>query len=276
MVKGVRVRICMAALLGPLSAVGYGTAVSAELVDPLRQVPIPELQAQDGDFAGPLPAEAAYPSSDPRNFAGIWTAHGNVRSADGKPPPYRPEITAQMQRIAELEQRGTPVVSKGTLCRPGTAFALSVPAANLFPTLIVHRPEKMLIIAEEGRSIWPVYINQQHPNNLKPSRMGHNVGRWEGNTLVIDSVGFSETPPSIFSGGSSKKLHIVTRLTRANDGDKRNGDRLVVTRTIDDPAIFEHSWTEVGLMRWRSDMELLEFNCEESTPAQMSSGVKVE
>jgi hypothetical protein len=189
------------------------------------------------------------------------------------PPPYRPEVLAEIQRLRELDKKGTPVVAKNTLCRPGTYVDINL---NQFPTQILQRPNKIVFIAEEGRSIWPIYMNQAHPQHLKPSRMGHNVGHWEGNTLVIDSVGFIETPVDIFGAGSSSALHMVTRIQRANTGDKLNGDRLVITRDIDDPGIYSHPWTQVGVARWRPDVDTLEFNCEEVPSETAAEGLTVQ
>jgi len=239
----------------------------------LTRVPIPKLALRAGDSVDPLPPGSPLPSPDPKNFEGTWIAIGARKSTDGMLPPYRPDVLAELQHLRELDKKGTPVVAKNTLCRPGTFVDISI---NQFPTQILQRPDKILLIAEEGRSIWPIYMNQAHPQNLKPSRTGHNVGHWEGDTLVIDSIGFIDTPLDIFGGGTTSKLHVVTRIQRANTGDKLNGDRLVITREIDDPGIYSHPWTQVGTARWRPDVDILEFNCEEVPPDVAASGLTVQ
>jgi hypothetical protein len=252
--------------------IAYGADPVAATVD-LTRVPIPKLALFAGDSLDPLPAGSPLPSPDPKNFEGTWVALGTKRSTDNMPPPYRPEVLAQIQHLRDLDKKGTPVIAKYTLCRPGTFVDIGI---NEFPTEILQRPDKILFIAEEGRSIWTIYMNQAHPKELKPSRLGHNVGHWEGNTLVIDSIGFTPTPLSNFGNGSSVALHVVTRIQRANTGDKLNGDRLVITREIDDPAIFSHPWTQVGVARWRPDLDMLEFNCEEAPPEVQGEGLTVQ
>jgi hypothetical protein len=238
----------------------------------LTRVPIPKLQLRGGDSLDPLPAGAPTPSSDPRNFEGIWVALGAKQSADGSPPPYLPAVKAELQRLMDLDRRGQPTVAKGTLCRPGTVVDVAI---NQFPTQILQRPDEILFIAEEGRSIWRIFLDRPHPKTVKLSLSGDHVGHWEGNTLVVDSIGFRATPIQMFGGGNSSALHVVTRIARANTGDPRNGDRLVISRTIDDPRIYSQPWTQIGVARWRPDLDMLEFNCEESPPDVAAEGLTV-
>jgi hypothetical protein len=239
-------------------------------------VQLPPLKLVPGDVVTPLPDDAPLPSSDPKNLEGIWVGLGAAVTADGQPPPYLPEVQANAQRRRELEKRGTPAVEKGALCRPPGEIAVE---GNQFPTQILQRPDKIIFIAEENRGVWSVYMNAEHPKELQPTYTGHNVGHWEGNTLVIDSIGFNGKPNS--GKGSlrpthSSELHVVTRITRANTGDKRNGDRLVVSRTYEDPKVFQHPWTSTNMARWRPDLQMLEFNCEESSTSLAADGLKVE
>jgi hypothetical protein len=238
----------------------------------LSQVPIPKLELGASDSLDPLPPTAPSASDDPRNFEGTWTGLGRKRSADGLPRPFRPPVTAELLRLRDLDRQGKPVVVQSSLCRPGTMVDIGI---NQFPTQVLQRPDEILFIAEEGRTIRRVFLNRSHPQHVKPSLSGDHVGHWEGNTLVIDSIGFRDTPIDSFAGGNSAALHVITRIERANTGDRRNGDRLVITRTIDDPKVFTHSWTQVGVARWRPDLDMLEFNCEESSPELAAEGLTV-
>lgn len=240
-------------------------------VDPFTQVRIPDVKAQYGDSPIELPADAPYPSRDPRNLEGQWEGWSLPISEDGKPPPYLAEVKAEQTRRQAAEDKGAPTVPKGTLCRSVGTIGVT---GNQFPTQIIQRPEKILFISEEGRGISAVYMNAEHPKDIKPSFKGHNVGHWEGNTLVIDTVGLRATWGPL--GDRSEAAHIVTRITRANTGDKRNGDRLVIKRRIEDPKIYERSYTTLSLARWRPDLEMLEHNCEESPADLASEGLVVE
>jgi len=252
------------------------TASGSNTSEVFTRVPVPPLQLRAGDVIAPLPAGSPLPSGDPRDLEGIWAGLGATLTTDGKPIPYLPAVQAEMNRRRSMDVAGTPIVDKGALCRPPGSVAVT---GNQFPTLIIQRPDKIVILAEENRGIWPIYMNAPHPKNFRPSYTGHSVGHWEGNTLVIDSIGFNGKPTS--AGGAmgvrnSSSLHMVTRITRANTGDKLNGDVLVIERTYEDPEVYQRPWSERNRARWRPDMSVLEFNCEESDPALVSSGLTVQ
>jgi hypothetical protein len=236
-------------------------------------VAIPKLAPMSGDSLDPLPAGSPAAPRDLRDFEGIWVALGRKASADGAPPPYRPEVLAEVQRLRDLDRRGTPVIARNTLCRPGTLVDVTI---NQFPTQILQRADKIIFIAEEGRSIWEVYLNRAHPTPLVSKRLGDNVGHWEGNTLIVDSAGFKPSTIDALGNGNSELLHVVTRIARANTGDTRNGDRLIITHWIDDPKFYSRPWTQVSIARWRPDLDMLEFDCEASPPSLATEGLAPE
>jgi hypothetical protein len=260
-----------------LAAGGGNAAATASNADEVfTRVPLPPLKLVGGDVIAPLPAGSRVPSGDPHDLEGIWAGIGASVRTDGQPIPYLPEVKARMDRERMLEAAGKPVIGKGNLCRPPGSVAVT---GNQFPTQIIQRPDKILFIVEENRGIWQVYMNAKHPKNLRPSYTGHSIGHWEGNTLVIDSVGFNGRPNNAwgFTGVPvSTEFHAVTRITRANTGDKLNGDVLVVEQTFEDPKVYQMPWSQANRARWRPDLEVLEFNCEESTPALVNSGLTVE
>lgn len=246
--------------------------VGAASPDPFTQVKIPNLKPAFGDMPIELPEDAPYPSRDPQNLEGIWSGIGMDTSEDGKPPPYLPAVRAEQERAMTAETQGKPTIPRGTLCRPLGDLALVV-HQNQWPTQIIQRPEKIIFITEEGRGIGVVHMNAEHPKDAKPSFKGHSIGHWEGNTLVVDTVQLKIVGGPL--GPGSDGAHVVTRITRANNGDKRNGDRLVIRQTIEDPKIYERPYATVGVARWRPDMQVLEFNCEESTPVIAAEGLTI-
>jgi len=271
------VRIVLGCLLG--LCVGAGAVGDASAQPAMSSFPIPGAASSapripyfSGDVITPLEAGLPLPSKNPRNFEGTWASLGHPINADGTPPPYRPDILAEMTRLRKLNDAGMPEVAKNTLCRPNGPIAMT---GNQFPTQILQRPEKILFLAEEGRTIWEVDMSGRPSSDTKLAYGGHNVGHWEGNTLVIESKGHKPHIPSIFSAGNSDKLHIVTRITRANTGDPLNDERLVIYQTIDDPGVYTKPWTAVNVARWRPDMQVLEFNCEESSDEDVSRGLTV-
>jgi hypothetical protein len=76
-----------------------------------------------------------------------------------------------------------------------------------------------------------VYMNAEHPANVQPSRHGHSVGRWDGDTLVIDTIGFEPDPSGLgLNVPSGPRKHVVERLTLTDDRT-----RLRYEVTVEDP-----------------------------------------
>ena len=91
-----------------------------------------------------------------------------------------------------------------------------------------------------------IYMDgQPHPKDLQPSYFGHSVGHWEGDTLVIDTVGFNErTWMSRDAIPHTEQLHLVERLTRTDFAT------LKYEVTFDDPGAYTAPWTSGFTMRW--------------------------
>jgi len=122
-----------------------------------------------------------------------------------------------------------------------------------------------------AQSYRTIYMDgRRHPNDLQPSYLGHSVGRWEGDTLVIDSVGFSENAWMNRDGlPHTTQLHLTERLTRVNF------DTLNYEVTIDDPGAYTAPWTSGYTLGWSKGLELFEYVCQENniSPESMAQGL---
>jgi hypothetical protein len=103
-----------------------------------------------------------------------------------------------------------------------------------------------------------VKMNAQHPRDVQPSYMGDAVGRWDGDTLVIDTIGLVKNT-QIDEAGTlhSEDLHVVERIRKVSDA-------LEVLFTIEDPKAFTKPWTAKRVWKWRPDVRFLEYVCEEN------------
>jgi hypothetical protein len=109
-----------------------------------------------------------------------------------------------------------------------------------------------------------------HPANPTPSFLGHSIGRWEGDTLVIDSVGFNEDFWMNRDGlPHTSQLHLTERLTRTDF------DTLNYEVTIDDPGAYTAPWTSGYTLGWTKGGELFEYICQENnlSPEGMLTGI---
>jgi hypothetical protein len=128
---------------------------------------------------------------------------------------------------------------------------------------IVQRPELQRIYifnTSNAQSFRVVYMDGRgHPASITPSYLGHSIGRWDGDTLVIDTVGFSEAFWMNRDGlPHTSQLHLVERLTRP-DADTLNYDV-----TIDDPGAYTAPWTSGYTLGWSAGAELFEYVCQEN------------
>ena len=148
-------------------------------------------------------------------------------------------------------------------CKPTGGFRnIAIP----YGTDIVQVPEqqRMYIFHTGGsHSFRTIYLDgREHPADLDPSYGGHSVGHWEGDTLVIDTVGFNERGwIDAYGSPTTSKLHLVERITRLD------ADTLSYEIIIDDPGAYTDTWSTGMLMRWTPDRESFQFLCQDGNLA---------
>lgn len=149
-------------------------------------------------------------------------------------------------------------------CKPNGGFRNM---ATPYGTDIVQVPEEQRIyIFQTGgpHTFRPIYMDgRPHPENLDPSYGGHSVGHWEGDTLVIDTVGFNERGWLDARGiPNTTQAHLVERITRLDY------DTLRYEMMIDDPGAYTEPWSTGMLMSWTPNRESFEFVCQDGNLAQ--------
>ena len=107
---------------------------------------------------------------------------------------------------------------------------------------------------------------RSHPNpdDWNPSWHGHSIGRWDGDTLVIDNVGFNDITPGFAI--HSEKLHVIERIRRPSI------NRLEIEITAEDPDAWTGPWTTVRYGSLAPDHEILEFVCPENNKDMKTFG----
>ena len=101
-----------------------------------------------------------------------------------------------------------------------------------------------------------------HPKNLTPSYYGHSIGWWEGDTFVVDTVGFNES--FWIDRGQiphTDQLHLVEKYTRTAL------DTMRYELTIDDPGAYTARFTGTSSLRWENGTELFEYVCQQQNQA---------
>jgi len=108
-----------------------------------------------------------------------------------------------------------------------------------------------------------IYMDgRPHPDNLTPSYYGHSTGKWEGDTLVVDTVGYNETFWLDRRGiPTTEKLHTIERFTRTDSNTVK------YEVTIDDPGAYTKPWNNGFNLRWEDGTELFEYVCQQANYA---------
>ena len=196
----------------------------------------------------------------PPDFTGIWTTYsepgqaGRGRGSGGQLP-----LTDEAKkRIAAYRAViGSSGDTPGGFCL-GTGMPGSMLGSGGYPMEIHQRPEQLIIVYEAHNEIRRVYLGSRivPESDRLPGRNGHSSGRWEGDTLVVESTGFDERTYIMPNGWfHSEELRVVERYTRPSM------NYLIVEITVDDPKVLTKPWKSAP-RRWTlGNGEIYEFYC---------------
>lgn len=129
----------------------------------------------------------------------------------------------------------------------------------------------LLLAVIEGASpaVRQIFLDgRKHPDNLQPTWMGHSIGRWEKDTLVIDTIGYNDK--GWLEGGrpQTEQLHTIERYRRLDRG------RMSLEITIDDPGAYTRPWKVRRLLQLAEDEEIQEYICNENHKTEHFVGGK--
>src|SRR5215467_8686991 len=231
-------------------------------------------QSQNEQAAGPVPRLAdGHP--DLGNGKGSWLPQ-IIDDISGNGGGEKDEKTRarQMKMVderidvpflpwsREFFQQRDAILSKddpeGYCLPPGIPRLMNTP----FPMQIYQLSDRILQVYEGGAHMWRIiYMDgREHPkgDKLNPTYLGHAVGHWEGDTLVVDVVGFNERTWLDAAGHPhTEQLHIVERYTRMGI------NTLHYQAMIDDPGAYKKPWTVGWKIAWQPGWDPLEYVCQE-------------
>jgi hypothetical protein len=183
----------------------------------------------------------------PGSLNGIWlnndykgsSSHSErervLRTVDGKLPPMLPWAAELLEKRIKDSEAGLPFASTLALCLPG-GIPLMLFGDDV-PVQIIETPEQVTMMFMEGNRFRAIPMNASHPDYIDPSYMGDAVGKWQGDTLVVDNVGLSErTTLDQIGTPHTEKLHVIERYRRTSE------DSMEIRVTIEDPGAFTQPW----------------------------------
>ncbi|HYX81044.1 MAG TPA: hypothetical protein VE714_01550, partial [Gemmatimonadales bacterium] len=188
------------------------------------------------------------------DLSGVWSGGGPVGDlADGLAKGETIPLLPEAKKLMETRQaKDDPEAN----CLP-----TGIPRIAPYPWRIVQTPTHIFFLFEGNiHSYRQIFVDgRPHPDDPDPTWYGHSIGHWEGDTLVVDTVGFNDKFWFDFRGHPhTEKLHTVERYTRTTLGLLEN------KVTIDDPGAYSRPFTVTFTARLRPNEELMEYICQEN------------
>jgi hypothetical protein len=219
-----------------------------------------------------LAAPSPHASDGKPDLSGVWMPEdqkffGNL--ATGLKPE---DVVLQPWASALQKQRTANQHSEDPLAR---CLPHGVPRINtngLFPFKIVQTPGLVVILYEQLNLFRQVFMDgRKLANDANPTWLGYSTGRWDGDTLVIDTSGFNGLTWLDTAQGhpATEVLHVQERFRRPDFGN------LEIQATIDDPKAYSKPWTTtIQRNHLQLETEILEFVCNENEKDIPHMGIK--
>ena len=224
---------------------GIWQALNTANYDIEAHVARPAMALRPGPF-GPVPAAPVLA------LGAVGAVPGGMGVVEGGELPYRPEALAQRKENQENWVTRDPEIK---CYLPGVPRATYMP----YPFQIIQSASAIFIAYEYAGATRNIYMKDPGPPPVD-SWMGQSVGRWEGETLVVDVKGFNDQSWFDRSGNfHSDALHVVERYTRTSP------DVMLYEATIEDPQVFTRPW-KMSMPLYRrqeKNAQIMDFKCVE-------------
>jgi hypothetical protein len=226
-------------------------------------------------------ADGAHASDSPANlpdWSGVWNPHlsGGLMfdpTAMQRPenrdkgsgganmrewPPYNAQWEARYEAVLARNKAGLPTDPTAS-CRPGGMPRIMT---TPYPMEFVIQKDRVTVLLEISSQVRRIYTDgRKHPapDDLDPSYMGHSIGHWEGDTLVVDTVGMrGDTVYDVTAAPHSDQVHEVERIRRISPTQIQD------IMSIDDSVAFTKPWVITRLYDLKPDWEIREYVCEDN------------
>jgi hypothetical protein len=207
------------------------------------------------------------------DLSGVWSP-ARLRGPEAPPPPtplllkpgYKERYDARRAQEREANARGEQLAAAG-LCEPyGMPGMMQVAA---YPIEIIQTPKQVTIITEAFSEVRRVYLGKPQAalDDIDPGYYGRSAGRWDGDTLVVDTIGIKESVRGYQGMPHSAKMRISERIRRTAP------ESLQDQITIDDPVTLEKPMVYTLAYKLAPNYEMVEFVCENNREYVDEKGV---
>jgi hypothetical protein len=233
--------------------------------------------------AGPPPAAASLPGHTWASIAKLpdwsgvweldWQRPGSGGLAAMRPIPLKltPEYQARLDKFREGQKKGENEQSDTANCNPpGMPQIMTQP----YPVEFLFTPGKVTVAIEAYSQMRRIFTDgRKHPEDPDPSYQGHSIGHWEGDTLVVDTVGFIANSSIAMGVGHSDQMRIVEHIRKVSP------EIMEISTTITDPKVLTEPWTVTRNYRRHADWDMQEYVCaqnnRDSADAQGHAGMNL-
>ena len=251
------------ALAGHLAAQNLGTLGTGVAGETTVRTP--------GRFVPPTGPAPRLTNGKP-DFSGVWDH------------PYVPDMSSSNARNPALQKGAGPLPYTAAgleniksydpekngdytgMCMP---FGLMRSVNAPYPFQIMQNDKYLTFLFEQSNWFYIVPFKSEHSADPNPTWFGESIAKWEGDTVVIDTIGFNGFTRLDTKGNPhSDKLHMVQRLTRTDAG------HIAYKVTIEDPIYYSAPFTNERTFTV-ANTELLEYSCEENNRSLWEGRIKI-
>jgi hypothetical protein len=235
-----------------------------------------------GAIAGAVSLGAQEKTAPSPNISGAWERYGaalgqptgDARRRDGTAPPrseqpaikpsFQKEYQDRLTAVRDANAKGAPLASNYVDCL-GDGMPLMM--AAMFPIEFLQSPGQVTVIEEAFTQVRRIKLPQKKIEDVEPGFYGHSVGHWEGDTLMVDTVGIKESirynnVPHSDQMRIKEKIHLAAPNVLWDE------------ITIEDPVVLEKPFTIYYAYRRMPDYTLLEYICEDNREFKDANGVQ--
>ena len=221
----------------------------------------PATRSEQGEFD---------PGTHASEISGVWVqevgkaTRPNWVDSQGKVLQTLPLTAWGEERFkANRATHGSNAVASTTSTEPIVkCLPPGVPAiymVSIYPMEILQVPGRVILFFEYGNYVRQIFTDGRKHQSLTPTWMGDSIGKWEGDTLVVDASGFNDKTWIDSEGHPhSDALHVIERIRRMDH------DHLADDITVEDPKAYTKTLTTKRVFDFQPDWNIAEFVCEDS------------
>ena len=190
------------------------------------------------------------------DLTGVWGYSGYTSDIAKDYDVGEVPMTPLADRLFKERQANQGVEDPEARCLP-----TGVPRRDPYPSKILQMPDLLVILFEGNiHSYRQIFMDgRPHPKDPDPTWYGHSIGHWEGDELVVDTIGFNGMTWLDLAGhGTSDQLHVIERYSRPDLG------HLKLDITIEDPVMYTRPWKVTEVTPLMISGEIIEYICTEN------------